>query len=138
MVQADEFGDPRSFIRRQQQRFFRAGSYSPQDMASQIAAEAVLAGARDVHVSVGDEWIVIQADIDWLAGVEGDPFSSLTIFPPGGPGDSTREILAVTFSRGVVTASKSGVRVIKGDMAGPVKMAPARGRVLAFMVDCTY
>lgn len=133
-VHLDELGDPQQFVRRQQPRFFRTGTYGPEDMASQIAAEAVLGGAREVRVSIDPEWIVIQGDVDWLESVDGDAFANLTVFPPGGPTDTTREVLAVTFSVGVVTATASGVRVVKGDSRGPVLEPPIQGRVVAFRV----
>ncbi|MFF7159272.1 hypothetical protein [Streptomyces sp. NPDC008139] len=104
-------------------------------MASQIAAEAVLGGADSVSITIDDEWIVVEADVDWLAGVEGDPFTHLTVFPAGGPTDTTREILAVTFSSGVVTATEAGALIIKGDTAGPVRAGSVRGRLVAFKVE---
>ncbi|WP_329313708.1 hypothetical protein OG723_16485 [Streptomyces sp. NBC_01278] len=132
MDQLNEFGDPRDFIRRQQHRFFRKSVYDSRDMAGQITAEAVLAGATEVRVAIDSEWVTIESDVDWLEGCAEDAFSYLTPFPPGGATDTTREILAVTFSLGVVTATTCGIRVIKGDSTGPVTETPKNGRVVAF------
>ncbi|MER7100402.1 hypothetical protein ABT383_12095 [Streptomyces humidus] len=101
-------------------------------MAGQISAEAVLAGATEVCVAIDSEWVIIEADVDWLEACTEDAFSYLAPFPPGGGTDTTREILAVTFSLGVVTATTRGIRVIKGNSAGPVTEIPKNGRVFAF------
>ncbi len=46
-----------------------------------IALEAMLSGATDVRICRVDEWLCIQADIDWLAGKEGEIFLEIASFP---------------------------------------------------------
>ncbi|WP_410568688.1 hypothetical protein [Amycolatopsis sp. cmx-4-61] len=85
-----------------------------------IALEAMLAGAQDVRVSVIGGWIRVCADVDWLHGIEAEAFSGFAPFEPGPPNGVTSEFFPVVFSTSVVTATRSEVRILKGDSAGPL------------------
>lgn len=100
-----------------------------------IVLEAILSGAEDVRIEVADGWICVRADVDWLHGIEEKAFSGFAPFTAGGPNGATAEFFPVVFSTSVVTATRSAVRLIKGDSVGPLDGSD-RGwaRVVAFTV----
>ncbi len=55
------------YVRKNQKRYFRSGSYSAVETAALIAMEAVPCGASDVRITNSDGWISVSADLDWLA-----------------------------------------------------------------------
>lgn len=100
-----------------------------------IALEAMLSGATDVRICRVDEWLCIQADIDWLAGKEGEIFLRLLPFLEGGPNGVTSEYFPMVFSRSVATAVRGSVRSLKGASLGPLnEMAGDWMRVVAFEI----
>ena len=126
------FGDVRDYARQEQGRFFRGGSYDPNEVASMISLEAMLGGAEDVRIRVIEGWICVYADVDWLQGIEVEAFSGFVPFKPGGPNGVTSEFFPVVFSTSVVTATRSEVRLIKGDSVGPRGLDGGWERVVAF------
>ncbi|MEU5693044.1 hypothetical protein [Actinosynnema sp. NPDC020468] len=107
-------------VRKNQHLHFRSGSYTPNEAALSIAAEALLAGAEDVRITSIDGWVGVYADLDWLDGVEETVFTRFLPFPPGGQNAVTAEVLPVVFARGVATATPSRAKVIKGETLGPL------------------
>ncbi|RSM47835.1 hypothetical protein DMA12_07650 [Amycolatopsis balhimycina DSM 5908] len=100
-----------------------------------IVLEAILSGAEDVRIDVADGWICVYADVDWLHGIEAKAFSGFAPFTAGGPNGATAEFFPVVFSTSVVTATRSEVRLIKGDSVGPLGgLGGGWERVVAFEV----
>jgi hypothetical protein len=128
-----QVGDVFDYARREQWRFFRGRRYSPDEVASMIALEAMLCGAEDVRVKVADGWICVYADVDWLEGIEASAFSGFAPFTPGGPNSVTAEFFLVVFSAAVATATREGARPVKGDSPGPLdKLGGDWKRAVAF------
>jgi hypothetical protein len=125
--------EPADAIRRNQKMYFRAGSFNIEEAAMHIALEAMLCGAQDVRISLDDGWVVIYADVDWLRGTDDEVFLRPGHFPEGGPNSYRSEVLLHTFCTQLVTATSSGIALIKGDSEGPLS-APLEGweRALAF------
>jgi transcriptional antiterminator Rof (Rho-off) len=122
------------YLRKSQDRFFRGGSYDPLEAATMIAGEALRRGAAEVQIRSDSEWLIIEADHDWLGELEVDAFSKITSFPEGGQNSMLDEVLLMAFSRGVVTSSASGVRIIKGKSAASLgDFRRDHGRAVAFM-----
>ncbi|MFF7407954.1 hypothetical protein [Streptomyces lydicus] len=108
------------YVRRNQKRYFRSGAYNAVETASLIATEAVLCGASDVRITNSGGWIIVSADLDWLAEFGEAVFSQTVPFPPGGPNGITAEIFPVVFARAVVTSASGDATVVKGESQGPL------------------
>lgn len=127
--------DVRGYILRERARFFRGDDYDANEMASQIALEALMLGAGRIDIIRDSEWITISSDIDWLAGLNGDAFSGLVPIPQVGRNAVTAEILAVVFASGVATATRAGAVLVKGNSLGPIaRRETERGRAVAFRI----
>jgi hypothetical protein len=107
--------DVADFLRRNQGRFFRAGSFNITEAATWIVSEAMLCGAKNVRVSVEGEWVVLYVDMDWLQGTTEKVFMQLENFPEGGPNGARAEVLLYTFCARLIIATPSEVTVMKGD-----------------------
>lgn len=128
--------DVNDYVRREQRRFFRSGSYDPNEVVMLLVAEALLSGASDVRITSEEGWIAVYADLDWLSGSEEKAFSGLAPFPAGGPNGIRAEIFPVIFARTVATATPFGARVVKGDSLGPLA-DPLAGWSRAVAFDVT-
>jgi hypothetical protein len=127
--------DLHEFLRRNQQRFFRAGVYDPIDVATRLAGEALLSDASDVRIGMQEGWVAVYANVDWLPD-DSAVFSKMTPFPSGGPNAIMAEIFPVVFSRGVATATPSKAKIIKGDSLGPLSGLPAKwSRAVAYDIE---
>jgi len=127
--------DVQEYIRREQSRFFRGGVYSPVEVASQIALEALLIGVFDVRITRQGDWISVSSESDWLAGLEGDAFHQLAPIRGDGRNAVTAEVFLTVFARGVVTARNGEAVIIKGDSLGPLaERVTNNGRIVSFTV----
>jgi hypothetical protein len=106
--------DVADFLRKNQGKFFRAGSFNITEAATWVAGEAMLCGAKDVRVSLDGEWVVLYADKDWLRGATEKVFTQLENFPEGGPNGTRAEVLLYTFCARLIIATPSKVTIIKG------------------------
>ncbi|MFF7127275.1 MULTISPECIES: hypothetical protein [unclassified Streptomyces] len=123
------------FIRREESRFFRSGSFDSREVASQIALEVLMIGAPDVRITQQADWIAVSSGSDWHVGLGGDVFDRFAPIPGSGRNAVTSEVLLAVFSPAVVTAVNGEVTVIKGESLGPLaEHVPNRGRVVAFQV----
>ncbi|MFG2794461.1 hypothetical protein [Streptomyces sp. NPDC048419] len=125
------------YVRREHSRFFKGGTYSPLEAASQIALEALLTGVSDVQIARHGDWVSLASASDWLAGLDGDAFQQLVPIRGGGRNAVTAEVFLTVFARGVVTAKDGKASIIKGDSFGPLaENVPGKGRVVSFTVAC--
>lgn len=123
-------------VLRNQERFFRGGVYTPQELAGLISLEPLLLGASELSVVSSDGWISVYADVDWLDGLA-EVFDRLVPLPVVGPNSVTSEYLAVVFSSGVVSATMDNMQIIKGESHGPLagRLSGKWRRAVAFRID---
>jgi hypothetical protein len=107
-------GDVADFLRRNQEMYFRSGSFSAVEAATHIAIEAMICGAKDVRISLDGDWIIIYANVDWLEGTTDDVFLQLEHFPQDGPNSHRSEVILHTFCSRLIVATLMEVTVIKG------------------------
>ncbi|MFE3632775.1 hypothetical protein [Streptomyces cellostaticus] len=117
--------DTVNYLRMGESRFFRSGTYDAVELAGMIATEALTLGAETVHIQSERDWLVVTADKDWLGPYGQEAFHTITPFPEAGVNGMLAEALAVAFSAGVITITRTGSTVIKGEGAPP---SPLLGR----------
>jgi hypothetical protein len=127
------FGDALSYVRSNPARFFRDGTYSPVELASWLAREALLCGAAAVEIVQGGEWIVVHSAEDWLGAVADQAFRGIVPFPQAGPNAMRVEVLATAFSAEVITKVDGKLRQIRGNARpGVLGRYGNRGRAVAY------
>jgi hypothetical protein len=125
--------DPIEHLQRNENQFFRSGTYDAIELAGMIATEALTLGAENIHIHSDEEWLTVTADQDWLKSYEHEAFRAITPFPESGVNSMLAEILAVAFSTGVTTATRDGSMVIKGGVASPIHaVSQNAARTVAF------
>ncbi|MER8032981.1 hypothetical protein ABTZ78_28915 [Streptomyces bauhiniae] len=125
--------DVMDYLRRNEHRFFRAGAYDAVELAGMIATEALTLGAEDVRIRCDGDWLIVSADRDWLEPYGQEVFHTLTPFPEAGVNGVLAEVLAVACSAGVATATRAGIRVVKGGTAPRFRLSGQdSGREYAF------
>lgn len=127
--------DPLATVRRHPEWYFRTKQFDRYEAAALLVAEALRGGAGTVTVEHEGEWVVVDADEDWL---EGDlaSFVSPQIDRAAGVNSSRIEVALVAFCKAVVTATATeGVRSWPPSAVGavPEEWSAPSGRVLAFL-----
>lgn len=131
--------DPVDLVRQQESRFFIAGIFDPDEMAAQVAAEALRCGAGCVKIDRREQWWIIAADRDWLGERDAlQAFRRLVSYPEGGENSMRSEILLTAFARDVVTRAHGETVAIKGETDASQQALLASlskaGRLVAFRV----
>jgi hypothetical protein len=86
--------------------FIPGGIPSPSDLASKIAADALILRASRTLAVHADPWWAVAADVDWLAAAPvpvDELFRRIVPFPEAGVNSMRSEILLTAFADDVLT-----------------------------------
>ncbi len=116
----DILTDPKQFIRRAPERFFRHVPPKAYELVQGLAADALLLTGGLVRMRRGSGgWWIVQCDEDWLCvGNKGDPlevFQRMLPLPEASPNSLRSEVLVAAFARDLVTTAAGGRSVIVGE-----------------------
>jgi len=131
--------DPLALVRQQESRFFIAGKFDPDEMAGQVAAEALLCGASCVKIDRREQWWILTADRDWLGERDAlQAFRRLVSYPEGGENSMRSEVLLTAFAADVITVAHGEMVAIRGEADASQQTFLASfsksGRLVAFRV----
>ncbi|WP_181807238.1 hypothetical protein [Streptomyces shenzhenensis] len=126
--------DVMGYLRRNESKFFRSGTYDAVELAGMIATEALILGAENIRIQSDGDWLTVTADRDWLKPYERDAFQAILPFPEAGANSMLAEILAVAFSAGVTTGTSGTSEVVKGEVDFPGRPVDQNtARAVSFM-----
>lgn len=131
--------DPIAFVREHPSMFLWNAVADPGELASRVAAAALLFSPRVVLSRVNEWWLIASED-DWLKTVGLSPFSQLVSEPSWGPNTFRPEVLLTAFASHVWAGDEHSYTVIKGSVTdvdvGLARRSVARslGRIVGFRV----
>ena len=108
-----------------------AVGHTTRPRSPRLVGEALSAGAEDVHVAVGADWLVVTAERDWIGALEPSVFHKVLPIP-GEPNSMFAEVLLTVFAQRVITATPDHTTVIKGKDVTPPDFPGTWARVIAF------
>lgn len=116
-------GDPVAYVRDNPERFLAGGVANLATIATDIAMDALVLGARDTRVFWSDQWWIIQSDFDWLHAACRCPpsspqgaFTRLLGFPELAANSFRHEILATAFADCVASCSPNDRFIVVGNI----------------------
>jgi hypothetical protein len=134
--------DATSHLRKNRERFLPSGVASGPHLAGRIVEDALLVGAKRVHVYHASGWWIIASETDWLpvGSVEDTKslFTVVTSFPEGGPNSMRSEVLLGAFATDVATYRQGEWLTIQGCNIDPCTLGMDHAsweRAIAFRVD---
>jgi hypothetical protein len=99
--------DSITHVRSHPRMYFPSGEPTPSLIATRLADDALVLGAKSVCIVRADEWWIISADHDWLMlpHIEsiGDRFRNFTPFPESGANSCRSEIFVGAFATAAAT-----------------------------------